>query len=594
MKKILFILCLFFCVASFGQTKGGYTSEVIVPAATTLDNWVGFNIKGTIGGTLSWSADYKGGQFSGISTKSWFLHNNGDASNSYHRAAFYIGDSSLTPSALLNVSSTTKGFLPPRMSAAQRVAITSPATGLIVFDLDSLSTFQYNGSGWQNLYNTGGSSSRFGVSGEDATATQARNFQLNGNTFQIENLNSTGQTFRFRQRSTTNQSSLTLSPTAAEMIAVDRPDEYQDARVTSKISSGQPIAELWAQNTLAGTYNRLTLNDDSASLFTEGSDINFNIRPLPLTDTTLNVIGITANGRLVRTTKSSIGGGSGANTALSNLASVEVNTSLISDANNTDDLGSTSLAWKDIYSYTHKLKGATSGEGTLQAAAIAGTNTWTLPAVTGTVVLREGAETITGAKTFSAVVAATSGINTQSTATSSNLSSPTGSTVSNTTLSTFQIGGATTTHYRVSVGGGTNPQMLANTSNASFIAASVPSLEGTSGTHPINARFAILPQSIDDAAGSTTDATTLLIWGEPTGTATITNPKTSLWVQSGRSKFGGVIQVKGYTVATLPTGVQGDIAYVTDALAPTYLGTIAGGGSVVTPVFFDGTNWIAH
>jgi len=47
-------------------------------------------------------------------------------------------------------------------------------------------------------------------------------------------------------------------------------------------------------------------------------------------------------------------------------------------------------------------------------------------------------------------------------------------------------------------------------------------------------------------------------------------------------------------VATLPTGNTGDMAYVTDATAPTYLGTLTGGGSVVCPVFYDGTNWVSH
>ena len=41
--------------------------------------------------------------------------------------------------------------------------------------------------------------------------------------------------------------------------------------------------------------------------------------------------------------------GGGANTALSNLASVAINTSLISDTDNTDDLGSPGLQWKDLY-----------------------------------------------------------------------------------------------------------------------------------------------------------------------------------------------------------------------------------------------------
>jgi hypothetical protein len=53
-------------------------------------------------------------------------------------------------------------------------------------------------------------------------------------------------------------------------------------------------------------------------------------------------------------------------------------------------------------------------------------------------------------------------------------------------------------------------------------------------------------------------------------------------------------RLKGYTVATLPAGTQGDTAYVTDAVAPTYLGPLVGGGAVVTPVFYNGTAWVAY
>jgi hypothetical protein len=49
-----------------------------------------------------------------------------------------------------------------------------------------------------------------------------------------------------------------------------------------------------------------------------------------------------------------------------------------------------------------------------------------------------------------------------------------------------------------------------------------------------------------------------------------------------------------YTVSTLPTGTQGDTAMVTDATAPTYLGTLTGGGSVKCPVFHNGTVWVSH
>ena len=50
----------------------------------------------------------------------------------------------------------------------------------------------------------------------------------------------------------------------------------------------------------------------------------------------------------------------------------------------------------------------------------------------------------------------------------------------------------------------------------------------------------------------------------------------------------------GYTVATLPSGTLGDTAYVTDATAPTYLGTLTGGGGVACPVWHNGTAWVSN
>jgi len=49
-----------------------------------------------------------------------------------------------------------------------------------------------------------------------------------------------------------------------------------------------------------------------------------------------------------------------------------------------------------------------------------------------------------------------------------------------------------------------------------------------------------------------------------------------------------------YTVSTLPSGVLNDKAIVTDATAPTYLGVLVGGGSVVAPVWHNGTNWVSR
>jgi hypothetical protein len=63
---------------------------------------------------------------------------------------------------------------------------------------------------------------------------------------------------------------------------------------------------------------------------------------------------------------------------------------------------------------------------------------------------------------------------------------------------------------------------------------------------------------------------------------------------NGKVLHQAPINLKNYTVATLPAGVQGDIAYVTDALTPGFLVAVVGGGTVVSPVFYNGTNWVAY
>ena len=55
-------------------------------------------------------------------------------------------------SSVLDVKSITKGFLAPRMTAAQRIAITSPADGLLVYQTDGVKGFYfYNASAWTIL-----------------------------------------------------------------------------------------------------------------------------------------------------------------------------------------------------------------------------------------------------------------------------------------------------------------------------------------------------------------------------------------------------------------------------------------------------------
>ena len=54
-------------------------------------------------------------------------------------------------SAILQADSTTQGFLQPRMTNAQALAITTPATGLQVYDTTNNKNLLYNGTAWQNI-----------------------------------------------------------------------------------------------------------------------------------------------------------------------------------------------------------------------------------------------------------------------------------------------------------------------------------------------------------------------------------------------------------------------------------------------------------
>jgi len=62
-----------------------------------------------------------------------------------------IGTSSPNASALLDLTSTTKGFLPPRMTTTQRDAISPVVSGLVIFNTTINQLETYTGSKWNPL-----------------------------------------------------------------------------------------------------------------------------------------------------------------------------------------------------------------------------------------------------------------------------------------------------------------------------------------------------------------------------------------------------------------------------------------------------------
>lgn len=70
------------------------------------------------------------------------------------RAQVGIGTNSPLASAMLEVSSTSKGFLPPRLTLEQIKNINAPVAGLMVYYTEANKPCYYNGTGWVFFDNT--------------------------------------------------------------------------------------------------------------------------------------------------------------------------------------------------------------------------------------------------------------------------------------------------------------------------------------------------------------------------------------------------------------------------------------------------------
>jgi hypothetical protein len=88
-----------------------------------------------------------------------------------------IGTVTPDPSAILDLSTSNKGFLAPRLTATQRMLIANPVDGLLVYDKDSLCFFYYRIPpapqlpGWRSLCNAVGTGGGIGPTGPTGAGT---------------------------------------------------------------------------------------------------------------------------------------------------------------------------------------------------------------------------------------------------------------------------------------------------------------------------------------------------------------------------------------------------------------------------------------
>jgi len=100
-------------------------------------------------GTPQWSLGSRG---DGMGTENFQLFSNADNATRLFveqgTGNVGIGTAEPNASSLLEMNSTTKGFLPPRMTTAQRNAIAAPAAGLLVFNTSTGRLNYYDGAQW--------------------------------------------------------------------------------------------------------------------------------------------------------------------------------------------------------------------------------------------------------------------------------------------------------------------------------------------------------------------------------------------------------------------------------------------------------------
>lgn len=217
-----------------------------------------------------------------------------------------IGTLSPDSSSLLEIKSTSRGLLIPRMSKTQRDLISSPATGLMIYQNNSTPGFYYyTGTAWASVTPKSANTAL-----SNLIAPTAVNTDLLPSGNGLLSLGSSSQYWRNVYVSNLNFVNGTTQTTAF-----------------TPYTPGTGIS-------ISGTAVSLANSGVTASTYGSASAIP--------------VITVDVTGRITSATTAPAA--TGANTTLSNLSSTtSINRSLIPVGGNVIDLGASGSAWRDIY-----------------------------------------------------------------------------------------------------------------------------------------------------------------------------------------------------------------------------------------------------
>lgn len=344
-----------------GWTGVGFISELVVAAGKTVDTANIFlagaalptpiNPGDTDGGTVTNLSMVKtfpplneggaltitnlkalnvAGSFSGASTNVWGLFVEDTALGNYIGGNLAIGTTTTkvsNGSVGLELGSTTQALRLSNLTAAQETALT-PLSGMILFNADTSVPDYYNGTAWVPISGGGGGGANTALSN---LITTAINTDLLADSDGARSIGAPSLSWANGYISQLVDD----GGTTAISISSRRLLSSSGARVLS-----------WNTGTalLAGGVNLSFLGATSGNAVSFVADTNTNAYSMifPATQTA----GALTNDGAGNLSWSS--GGSGANTALSNLASVAVNADINPASDNTINMGIVGNAWKQV------------------------------------------------------------------------------------------------------------------------------------------------------------------------------------------------------------------------------------------------------
>ncbi|WP_130736656.1 hypothetical protein [Flavobacterium sp. J27] len=195
-----------------------------------------------------------------------------------------IGTNTPSPNSLLEISSTDKVFVPPRMTNAQMLAISSPLIGSIVYNTTFNSIYIYNSLGWKNASDTDNSSLICKKNGGTLTVSNNTyyNFPLNHSHIQTGNpityeILSNGK-IRIKENGIYMigaQLSVNNMPSGKKAYSIALFKNGQLLGLLNKNESEQTISDYWGTSGIM-TFN-LSINDEIDIKYLINHSTNLNL-----------------------------------------------------------------------------------------------------------------------------------------------------------------------------------------------------------------------------------------------------------------------------------------------------------------------------